>query len=135
MSGVDFAAWAEPNLVLTLGGRTYTVRPPSVADAGKLLALAVRGEVELGLAKRPIPAGVQDVLDSIKPDEHPALGKVYAQLVDDGVSPTTINRMAYYAIFYWARGKEYADWLAVTLFTPRDVSADVEGEGDADPKG
>ena len=106
MSGVDFAAWAEPNLILTLGGRTYTVRPPSVANAGKLLALAVRGEVELGLAKGPIPAGVQDVLDSIHPDDHPALGKVHAQLVADGVSPTTINRMGYYGIFYWARGKE-----------------------------
>jgi hypothetical protein len=134
MSARDFAAWAEPNLVLTLGERTYRVRPPSVADGGKLLALAVRGEVAVGISPGPILAEVQDVLDGIGPDEHPALGpEVYAQLVADGASDVTISRMAYYAIFYWTRGPEYADWIAAALFTPRDVEG-VLAEAEADPK-
>ncbi|WDH80203.1 hypothetical protein PTQ19_07165 [Microbacterium esteraromaticum] len=132
----DFAAWAVPDLVIPLGGRTYTVQPPSVGDMGKLLACAVRGEVNLKLVKGPIPDEVQEILDTIGPGEHPALGDTYAQMVADGLHPTTIDRMAYYAIFYWARGKEYADALATLLFTPRDLDADSdESEGEPDPKG
>lgn len=137
MSTRDFAAWAQPNLVLPLYGRTYTVRPPSVDDGGKLMALAVRGEVALGITKEPISDEVLEVLASIGKDEHPALGaEVYAQLVADGVSDVTINRMAYYAIFYWTRGAEYADWIAAALFTPRDIDGVLAAaEAEADPKG
>ncbi len=129
----DFAAWAVPDLVIPLGERTYTVRPPSVDDSRKLLACAVRGEVGLGIAKGPVPDEVQEVLDTIGPDEHPALGATYQQMVDAGEHPETIDRMAYYAIFYWARGKEYADTLAAALWSPRDLAA--EGAGEAAPKG
>lgn len=129
----DFAAWAVPDLVIPLGDRTYTVRPPSVGDMGKLLACAVRGEVNLGIVDGPIPDEVQEILDSIEPGEHPALGDTYARMVADGLNPTTIDRMAYYAVFYWARGKDYADALAVILFAPRD---DAEGEAETlAPKG
>jgi hypothetical protein len=118
---VDFSQWAIPALPLTLGGRTYEVRPPCVADMRKLLACAVRAEVNLGVAKGPIPDDIQTVLDTIKPDDHPALGKaVYDQMVADGVHPTTIDRMAYYAVLYWTRGKTVADVYAAALWTPRD---------------
>lgn len=137
MSTRDFAAWAEPDLVLPLYGRTYTVRPPSVDNAGKLMALAVRGEVALGIVPGPVSAEVQEVLDGIAPDEHPALGaEVHAKLVADGVSDVTISRMTYYAIFYWTRGAEYADWIAAVLFTPRDIDGVLaEAEAEPDPKG
>ncbi|WP_417555591.1 hypothetical protein [Microbacterium sp.] len=124
----DFASWAVPDLILPLGGRTYTVRPPSVGDMGKLIACAVRGEVDLGIVEGPIPDEVQEILDTITGDEHPALGDVYAQLVADGVHPVTIDRMTYYAIFYWARGQEYADALATLLFAPRELGAAEEAE-------
>lgn len=99
---------------------------------GKLLASAVRGEVNLGLVEGEIPDEVQEILDALQPDEHPALGATYQQMVDDGVHPVTIDRMAYYAIFYWARGKEYADALATILFTPRAVD---QVESEPVPKG
>lgn len=124
---VNFAAWAVPPLPLTLGEHTYQVRPPSVGDMGKLLACAVRAEVNLGLVKGPIPADVQAVLDTIKPTDRPALGiEVYDQMVADGQHPTSIDRMAYYAVLYWARGKTYADAVATLLWTPRDASADAQ---------
>ncbi|MFD6699685.1 MULTISPECIES: hypothetical protein [unclassified Microbacterium] len=132
MSAADFQAWAIPDLVIPLGGRDYSVRPPSVGNMGKLLACAVRGEIALGLAEGPIPDEVQAVLDTISPDEHPALGDVYQQMVDDGQHPVTIDRMAYYAIFYWAKGKEYADALAEVLWTPRETAKVVAAEA---PKG
>lgn len=117
---VDFSQWAIPALPLTLGGRTYEVRPPCVADMRKLLACAVRAEVNLGVVQGPIPDDVQTVLDTIGPDDHPALGKVvHDQMVADGVHPTTIDRMAYYAVLYWARGKTVADVYAAALWTPR----------------
>lgn len=134
-TATDFAAWAVPDLVLTLGGRTFTVRPPSVDDMGKLLACAVRGEVNLGIVKEKIPDDIQAILDSIGPDEHPALGATYREMVDAGVHPTTIDRMAYYAVFHWARGKEYADTLAAVLWAPRDVTAPDESEAGPAPKG
>lgn len=109
------------------------VPPPTVDDARKIVAAAVRGEVRLGLVKGEIPDPVQRVLDTIGPNDHPALGGTYQELVDAGVPAATIDRMAYFAVFFWARGKEYADTLATILWTPRDLSA--EGSGGAHPKG
>ena len=108
------------------------VPPPTVEDAKKLLAMAVRAEVRLGIVKGEIPDDVEAVLATIPRDEHPALGPVFAQLVDDGVPQPTIDRMAYYATFYWARGKGYADALARILWGP--VEAEEAEAGDA-PKG
>lgn len=132
MSAVDFEQWATPDLTITLGGRTYSVRPPSVDSAKKIIAAAVRGEVNLGLVKGEIPDAVQSVLDSIGPDEHPALGDAYARMAADGVPSATIDRVAYYAVFFWARGKEYADTLAKVLWLPRE--AGEQDGADADPK-
>src|SRR5690606_8893748 len=100
----------------------------------KVLACAVRGEVNLNVVPGPIPDEVQAVLDTIKPDEHPALGDAYQEMVDAGLSPVTIDRLGYYAVFYWARGEEYADRLARILFTPREVDAEVESKAETRPK-
>ena len=116
---VDFSEWVAPDLVLTLGDRTYSVPAPSVERAKQIIALAVRGEVKLGIVRGDIPEDVQEVLDSIGPLDRPALGDVEDQLVADGVAVETIDRMHHYAVFYWARGKEYADSLAVLLWSPR----------------
>lgn len=133
MPAVDFEEWAAVDgLTLTLGGRTYTVPPPSVRAARQVLAAAVRAEVNLGLVKGEVPPEVQAVLDDIKPGEHPGLGPVYDQLAEAGTPQIVVDRMAYYAVFYWARGKAYADALATLLWTPTDA----EGAGDLDaPKG
>lgn len=129
----DFATWAEPDLKIPLDGRTFRVRPPSVDDAAKVLACAVRGEVNLGIAEGPIPDEVQAVLDTIGPKDHPALGDAYQEMVDAGLSPVTIDRIGYYAVFFWARGEQYADSLAAALFTPR-VTDDLFPDEPA-PKG
>lgn len=117
----DFAAWAIPDLVIPLPcadgeKRDFVVHPPSVDDMGKLLAAVVRAEVNLGIVDGPIPDEVQKVLDSIEADEHPALGAAYQQMVDAGVNPKTIDRMAYYCVFYWTRSEDYADQLALLLW-------------------
>lgn len=134
MSAADFAAWAIPDLTIPLPGsdgvsRKYAVHPPSVDDTRKLLACAVRGEVKLGIVPGAvIPDEVQEVLDTISPDEHPALGAAYDQMVADGVHPLTIDRASYYAVFYWTRGKEYADSLAVLLWAREELEAASAGE-------
>lgn len=133
MSAVDFEQWVTPNLELTLGGRTYSVRPPTVESAKQILAAAVRAEVNLGLVKGEVPAEVQSVLDAIEPGEHPALGEAYAVMVADGLPQATIDRVAYYAVFFWARGRQYADTLAKLLWLPRETAD--EGQGGAAPKG
>lgn len=139
MSAADFAAWAIPDLTISLPGsdgvsRKYAVHPPSVDDTKKLLACAVRGEVMLGiLPGAVIPDAIQEVLDTVSPDEHPALGAAYDQMVADGVHPLTIDRASYYSVFYWTRGKEYADGLAVILWAREE--ADAEQVGETAPKG
>ena len=130
MGAVDFSQWAAPDLELRFGGRTYMVRPPTVGATRQLLAAAVRGEVRLGLVSGPVPDELQQVLDSIG-DAHPALGEVHDQMAADGVPQASIDRMAYYATFYWARGREYADTLARILWAP-DPAAGGDG---AAPKG
>ena len=129
---VDFGEWAAPGLELTFGGGTYLVPPPTVEDAKKLLAMAVRAEIGLGLVKGDVPDEVQAVLDTIPSGEHPALGPAYALLVAADVPQPTIDRMAYYATFYWTRGKGYADALARILWEP--VEAEEAEAGDT-PKG
>lgn len=131
MGAVDFAEWAAPGLELTWGGRTYMVPPPTVRGMRQVLAAAVRGEINLGLVSGPTPPEVVEVLDTIGTDEHPALGPVFQQLADDGVPAVTIDRMSYYAAFYWARGREYADVVARWLWE-RDKAVEAEAE-DAEP--
>lgn len=128
MSAVDFGEWVAPDLVLTLGGRTYKVSAPSTERAKKIMAAAVRGEVNLKFVDGDIPAEVQAVLDTIEPGDHPALGTVYDQLVHDGVDQFTIDRMGYYATFYWARGPKYADALAKLLWSPIETAAEADAE-------
>lgn len=134
-SASDFQSWAEPDLVIPLGDQTFRVRPPSVDDAAKVLACAIRGEVNLEMVEGPIPDEVQAVLDTIGPDDHPALGETYHEMKTAGLSPLTLDRLGYYAVFYWARGEKYADTLARLLFTPR-VTDDLfpDGDGGAAPK-
>lgn len=132
MATVSFTEWAAPDLVLQLGGGTYTVPPPSVAQAPQLLACCARAEVNLGLALGPVPEELEVLLQGLDdtPLGHISLTpKVYEQMVADGVAKTTLDRMAYYAMFYWARGKVLADALAEKLWTPR--AADIEDAGDS----
>lgn len=131
MSAIDFGEWVAPDLELKLGGRTYVVRPPTVEAAKMILAAAVRAEINLELVKGEVPAEVQAILDSIG-NQQPALGDAYAAMVADGVPAPTIDRMAYYAVFYWARGKEYADTLAKLMWLPRGLTPGAAGE--ASPK-
>lgn len=135
MSFTDFEEWVTPNLELTLRGRTYVVRPPSVEAGKKIAAAAVRGEIKLGLIEgvTEVPDEIQRVLDTIEQGEHPALGDAYGAMQLNGLDSVTIDRAAYYAVFYWARGKEYADRLAKVLWSPRDLGESAAA-GDADPK-
>lgn len=121
----DFKAWAEPSLRLPWGDRIYEVHPPSVGDAKKVLAAAVRAEIELGLVdSKDVPDGALEVLNDIEPGDAFSLGAAYDEMAADGVPQRTIDRMAYYAVFYWARSEAYADWVATIMFAPREV-ADV----------
>lgn len=127
-SAVDFSEWVAPDLIMPLGGKTYRVPPPSVRRAKKIIAAAVRVEVHLGIVKGEIPPEVQEVLDSFQGIERPGLGPVAQQMADDEVAVETIDRMDYYAVCYWARGKEYADALAVALWSHG------KAEGETAPK-
>jgi hypothetical protein len=136
MSAVDFETWVVPDLEIRLphpdgtpGGCTYKVRPPTVEAAKQILAAAVAGEVRFGLVKGEIPAAVQSVLDTIG-DKHPGLGEAYDQMAADGHPAVVIDRVSVYSVFFWARGKAYADALAKLLWEPVPEAGEAAG-----PKG
>jgi hypothetical protein len=135
MSAVNFSEWAIPALKLKLGGATYEVAPPDVERAKLILALTVRTEVGLGLAAGPMPEELDDVLaseEAMQPLGVITLGKgAYDAMLADRVPTATIERMAYYAMLYWARGKDRADAVAQALWTPKDDDTD---SGDASEK-
>jgi hypothetical protein len=130
MSAVDFEDFCIDGLDLTLGGKTFTVEPPSTKAMGLLYALAAQTEVALKLKQGPLPAEVEAVIATIGPDEHPALGAAYERMVDAGLNPTNISRAAVYSIFYWTHGKDYATAIATFYFAK---NAEKGGE-DAAPK-
>ena len=130
MPTVDFAEWVEPNLDVALGGGQYSCPPPSVAKANIIVALAVLAEVRLGLVPGPPDADLVALVDA-QADSLPVITlsrPVYDRMVADGVTQTTIDRVGYYAMHYWARGKVQADWLAAAMWSP-----DAE-PGEAAPK-
>lgn len=115
MGAVDFSEWAAPGLELTVGGRTYTVPSPTVAAASQCMAAAAMLEVRLGLA-RSLSDEDAAIIEAVRAEDHVGLGPVWVELNDDGVSAVTIARMQDYAVFYWARGREYADAIAGALW-------------------
>lgn len=132
MAAVDFSSWAVPDLVLTLGGVTYTVAPPSVERAKLILACTAKAEVDLGLHPGPVPEDIVEALNQLgdTPLGDVSLGPVVRQqLVDAGHPPLTIDRMAYYAMLFWARGKKRADAIATLLWTQMPDSLGDEAEG------
>jgi hypothetical protein len=129
MGAVDFTDWAIPDLVITLGGREYRLAPPSVARARPMLALVVGAEIKIGLAKGPLPDELATLHDEVagQPLAEVALGtELCDQMEGDGLPRATIDRVAYYALFHWIRGKDRADAIAQVLWAPRDGGEPVE---------
>ena len=132
MPSVDFAAWVEPNLDVTLGGRDYSIPPPNVAKAKIIVALAVVSEHQVGLVKGdPDPEVVAIVEAQTDSLAVITLGQeLYDRMGADGVSQVTIDRVGYYALHYWARGKPQADWMATVMWSP-----EASEPGEPSPKG
>jgi hypothetical protein len=118
---LDFAEFAEPFLLLPLHGVTYACRPPSVPRAADIAALNARSRVQLGLDPGPVAPDALDLLEREASDIPLAvltLGQdIYDALTAAGESPTTINRMGYYAMAYWWGGEDYALTLARLMWT------------------
>lgn len=138
MATVDFTDWAQGDLVLTIDGKEYRSKPPTVDHAKSLLALAVQAEIHLGLVKGDMPTDLKELVDALgtAPVAEVSLGKeTREQLVADGVSPETVSRMGMYGIFYWARGKERADWLADAMWRKEAEEAAEKAAASSAPKG
>jgi hypothetical protein len=134
MPAVDFSEWAVPDLAIALGGRDFTVRPPSVEGARALVALTVAWEVQNGLTDGELPDDVQTVIDAHRDQSLADLSlgaDVHAQLVEAGYPPETIRRVAMYALLYWTRGRSRADYVARTLWAAPDEPGTAGGD---DPK-
>lgn len=130
----DFTAWARPDLVLTIDGREYRSRPPTVGEAPLFLAIAVRIELYVGLVDGEMPANLAELIEQQANDQTVAQVTLRPETVDelvaDHVPLETINRMGLYAALYWARGEAAAD-LVAELAWGQDVAP---GEADEAPK-
>ena len=123
MPTVDFTAWVTPNLDVTLGGHAYSSPPRSVAEMKVILAFAALSEHALGIAKgEPDRELVELVESQTEPLAALTLGRpIYDQMISDGIDLDTVQRVGYYAMHYWARGKARADWLAGLMWAPEPV--------------
>lgn len=135
MAAIDFAEWVAPDLSLTVGGRTYRVRPPTVAEARVIVALMIRTEERLGLvpAGAARPEGLDEALDQVgqRPLGEVTLGRaVHRALMEDDVPAATVDRMSYYAMVFWARGRDRADAIARVLWSRAEDSTGGDAPGE-----
>ena len=128
MSAFDFTEFAEPNLEIPLHGVTYSSKPPSVEDAAIILALHAQARIGLNLDEGPLDVALLALIEKKASDVPLAvltLGRdVYDALVAAGESPTTINRVGYYGMLYWARGEEYAVALSRAMWAPESEAVE-----------
>lgn len=133
MAAKDFTTWARPDLVLTLPGHEYRSRPPTLGEIDLLLAIAVRLELEIGLAQGEMPADLAALIEqnAETPVAVISLGQeTYDAMVAEKVDHEVIRRMGLYAVLYWARGEAKADVIAEFLWGHEAK----QGEGEAGPK-
>lgn len=123
MPSVDFTAWVTPNLDLSLVGRAYSVPPRSVDEMKVVLAFAAVAEHHVGIAKGDPDAELIQIVEAqTEPLAALTLGRpIYDQMIADGIDLETIQRVGYYAMNYWARGKARADWLAEIMWAPESA--------------
>jgi hypothetical protein len=119
MAAKDFTTWARPDLVLTLPGREYRSRPPTLGEIDLLLAIAVRLELEIGLVQGEMPSDLAALIEqnADTPVAVISLGQeTYDAMVAEKVDHEVIRRMGLYAVLYWARGEAKADVIAEFLW-------------------
>lgn len=132
----DFTAWARPGLVLKIDGREYTSRPPVFGEIDLLLAIAVRVELQVGLAQGEMPDDLAELLDKHgdRTVAEVSLGAdTLADMRADRVPEETITRMGLYAALYWARGEAQADVVA-ELAWGQGQDEQVVDEAPKDPR-
>jgi len=125
MTYLDFNAWATPNLNVTLAGHNYSAAPPSVEQMKVILAFAARAENDLQAEPGVLDPALDAICEAQKvPLAVVTLGQdIYDQMIADGIDQATTDRVGYYGIHYWARGKERADFLAEAMWTPKNEEA------------
>jgi hypothetical protein len=125
----DLTAWLTPDLTLNLGGRTYTVRPPTVEMGLNLTALNVAGvagylavQGACPTCGRTEPLEITDDIntryEALKdtPLGVLSLGQdVYEQMVTDALPEKHIDTAALYAMYYWTMGEKTADKILESM--------------------
>jgi hypothetical protein len=120
MPSVDFAAWVTPNLEITLGGHAYSCPPRSVEQMKIVLAFAALSEHNIGVSPNAPDASLIEIVEAQTEDLAAlTLGhEIYDRMIADGVDMVSIQRVGYYAMTYWSRGKERADLIAGLMWAP-----------------
>lgn len=123
MATKDLTAYLTPDLVLPLGGHTYTVKPPS-RDVGLKLAAIVSMGMQVYIASTgtcptcgrsgnpEFDPETKALVDSLgqEPLGNLSLGKaVMDQMEADGLPEAHQDTAAQYAMYYWTMGEDTAD--------------------------
>lgn len=98
-------------LRLPIGGKTYTVNPPTAATGAILInRLAAGIAVDAGVELDDDTRGMVAVPDEDVPDfARQCLGTTYDQMVDDGLSKPQLEFAVTTAFLAWTVGREYAE--------------------------
>ena len=97
-------------LTLPVGGKTYTVHPPSAADGADLLnkltlGMAADAGIDLAEARGQIEVSDDDLPDFARQ----CLGKAYDEMVADGLADQQLQFCVTTAFLAWTMGKAFAE--------------------------
>ncbi len=119
----DLSSRQIGNLELTLGGRTYRVRPPSARDGEVLMKIVVLGFASTSIAPdediteetiaRVVGSENLQRLDGEHAIDRLALGSTYDEMYAAGLPSADIATAAKYAAFYWVFGESVADKIVL----------------------
>lgn len=119
----DLTAFLDPDLTIKLGGRTYTVKPPSLIAGLQLAAINAAGVAAYLATQDSCPSCGRSGTVEMTPENEAILEAVgdkplgvislgvdvYDQMVLDEIPEKHIDKAALYALYYWVLGEAVAD--------------------------
>jgi hypothetical protein len=117
MAVKDFTKMLTPNLEITVGNNSYSIRPPSKEDGKVMMAINIVGVQAFNTATAATEMNVDPAIQLlVDANADRDLGELslrneYARMCEELDGPL-VEKLELYAFYYWILGEHFADqWL------------------------